>query len=243
MRAWRETLSGLPSFPPALLPALLLAVLCMPGPAWGEVFKWVDDNEVAHYTSNRASIPIKYQDTVKLVETRSDAGLYRTREITLPEGPVPGFDEEPLAPEPAAGPRKTGTDVVGDVLEGEAEGTPAAEAAPESTRRTGIRRIARLGLREYTGKGEAWWRAQFAQARALVDKQQQVVDSHRDQLRQIIKSHASGNEVLPLEDDPEFQKLARILPREESRLNQHKRDLRRLDARATELRIPESWRQ
>lgn len=242
MRAWGEPRTARASRRPALLLALLVAALCLPAAARGEIFKWIDDNDIAHYTSNRASIPIKYQDTVKLVETRSDAGLYRTQELALPEGPVPDYDESPLPPEDGGAPRTTGTDIVGDVLDGEAAAAPAAPSG-ETVRRPVIRRTARLGLREYTGKGEAWWRAQFAQARALVEKQQKVVDAYRDQLRTIIKSHASGNEVLPLEDNPEFQKLARVLPREESRLNQHKRDLRRLDARASELRIPESWRQ
>ncbi|MDP3937891.1 MAG: hypothetical protein Q8R92_07120 [Deltaproteobacteria bacterium] len=239
MRAWGEARRGLP----ALLLALAIAGIGMPGAAQGEIFKWIDDKEVAHYTSNRASIPIKYQDTVKLVETRADPGLYRTLDIALPEGPVPGFEEEPLAPEGDAPRRTGGTDVVGDILQGEAAGAPAASAARQAAPRPAIRRTARLGLREYVGKGEAWWQAQFAQANALVSKQQQIVDAHRNQLRKIIKSHSSGNEVLPLEDNPDFQKLSRILPREESRLNQHKRDLRRLDARATELRVPESWRE
>lgn len=227
-------------FRAAFLLAAFLGALSLPGLARGEIFKWVDDNDVAHYTSNRASIPIKYQDTVKLVDT--GAGVFRARDLALPEGPAPEVEEERIPPETATRSRKAGTDVVGDVLEGSPQGTRRAAAPPETAQRPVVSRTARLSLRAYTGKGEGWWRAQFAQAEAKVEKQQRIVDAYRNQLRSIIKSHASGNEVLPLEDDPDFQKMARVLPREESRLNQHKRDLRRLEARAQELRIPDSWR-
>ena len=118
MRAWYERI-------PPLLP--LLFTLCLiaslsPVRADAQVFKWIDENEVAHYTSNRASIPIKFQDTVKIVEPEPSSDLFRTREITLPEAGLPDLQEEYLPHEPAFTPRKPGTDVVGDVLE-----TPASD--------------------------------------------------------------------------------------------------------------------
>ena len=238
MRTWYDRI-------PPLLP--LLFTICLTASLFAvradaQVFKWIDQNEVAHYTSNRASIPIKYQDTVKIVETESRSDLFRTREVTLPQAGPPDLHEEYLPPEPAFTPRKPGTDVVGDVLE-----TPGTAASPanEATAQpppARQRRTTRLGLKAYTGKSEGWWRSRFSQADALVDKQQRIVDAHRKKLRKIIKSHASGNEVIPLEDDPEFQKMARVLPREEGRLNKVKRQQRRLGARAEELRIPGSWR-
>ncbi|MFQ5457922.1 MAG: DUF4124 domain-containing protein [Myxococcota bacterium] len=239
MKVWQERI---PAFLPFLF-AVFIAAFLGPAPAAGQVFKWVDENEVAHYTSNRASIPIKYQDTVKIVEADTRSNLFQTREVPLPGTGTPGLQEEYLPPEPASVPRKTGTDVVGGVLETpEGAGTPQGAARPAEPRGRPAR-TARLGLKSYTGKGEGWWRARFSQAGGLVEKQQRIVDAHRNQLRKIIKSHASGNEVVPLEDDAKFQKMARVLPREESRLNKFKRDLRRLEARADELRIPDDWRR
>jgi len=237
MRAWYERI---PSLLPLVFTVCLTASLA-PVRADAQVFKWIDENKVAHYTSNRASIPIKYQDTVNIVEPESRSDLFRTREVTVPQAGSPDLQEEYLPPEPAFTPRKPGTDIVGDVLETPGTGAASgsrAEAEPPPAR---PRRTSRLGLKSYTGKGEGWWRSRFTQADTLVEKQQRIVDAHRNKLRKIIKSHASGNEVTPLEDDPEFQKMARVLPREEGRLNKFKRERRRLGARADELRIPDSW--
>ncbi len=235
MRAWYERIPPLLS----LLFTVCISASLSPVRADAQVFKWIDENEVAHYTSNRASIPIKYQDTVKIVEPEPRSDLFRTREVTLPQAGPPDLQEEYLPPEPAFTPRKPGTDVVGGVFETPGTGSRAeAQEPPARPRRT-----SRLGLKAYTGKGEGWWRSRFTQADTLVDKQQRIVDAHRKKLRKIIKSHASGNEVIPLEDDPEFQKMARVLPREEGRLNKFKREMRRLGARADELRIPGSWRR
>lgn len=239
MRVWYERI-------PPLLPLLFIVCLIAslsPVRADAQVFKWIDENKVAHYTSNRASIPIKYQDTVKIVEPEPRSDLFRTREVTLPQAGPPDLQEEYLPPEPAFAPRKPGTDVVGAVLE-----TPGTDAAPANRAEAQEpparpRRTSRLGLKAYTGKSEGWWHSRFARADTLVDKQQRIVDAHRKKLRKIIKSHASGNEVIPLEDDAEFQKMARVLPREEGRLNKFKRERRRLQARADEMRIPDSWKR
>ncbi len=205
------------------------------GPARAEIFKWVDEGSVVHYTTNRASIPIKFQDTVKIVETPPAAPPPVMREAELPPLPGPLLGEEELPP-----PRQGTSDVTGRLLE--PAPAPPAEAAPR-TRTASIAPSSALTLKSFSGKSEGWWRAQFYQQHQTVDRQQKIVDTHRTRLRQIIKSHAGGEQVLPLEDDPDFQKMADVLPREENRLNQIKRNFRRLEARADQLRIPESWRE
>jgi hypothetical protein len=208
-----------------------------------EIFKYIDDNEVVHYTANRASIPIRYQDTVKIVRPPASSHLFRAPDVPIPEPVYPEIEGGPLPPGVAGEPGDGGADVVGGVLSSRAtrpSGQESEEAASRPARRT---TTARLGLRAYSNKSEGWWRSQFIRERRVISDQRQIVDAHRKNLRKIIKSHASGNEVLPLEDDPEFQKMARILPREENRLNQFKRSLRKLEARANELRISDSWRR
>lgn len=213
----------------------LAACLSWPGAGRAEIFKWVDENSVVHYTANRASVPIKFQDTVKIVETPPAAPPPLMLEADLPPLSGPGFGEEELPP-----PRQGTSDVTGSLLQGAP--APRTEAAPR-TRTASVAPISPLNMKAYAGKGDGWWRAQFYQQRQAVDRQQKIVDTHRTRLRGIIKSHAGGEQVLPLEDDPDFQKMADILPREENRLNQLKRNLRRLEARADQLRIPESWRE
>jgi hypothetical protein len=226
------------------------ALLPLPSPALAEIFKWVDENNIVHYTANRASIPIKFQDTVKIVETPPEAPPLIRREVALPDtalpAGVPGVEEQDLSDVPAR-PRDGRTDVTGDLLQGGREtprtGAESAGTRPAPVRSASLGPSARLPLKEYVGKSEGWWRSHFYQSRQAVDRQQAIVDAHRKKLREIIKSHAGGNEVLPLEDDPDFQKMANILPREENRLNQLKRNLRKLEARAQELRVPDSWRE
>ena len=219
----------------------LLASLACPSPGRAEIFKWVDDNSVVHYTTNRAGIPIKFQDTVKIVETPPAPPLLRTSDLPhLPELEPP-ITEESLPGE--LPPPRGGTDVTGSMLRSGAAPRAAPSGAVPRTRTASIARTSPLALKAYVGKGEGWWRAQFYQQRDTVERQQKIVDAHRTRLRKIIKSHAGGEQVLPLEDDPDFQKMADVLPREENRLNQLKRNLRRLDARADELRVPESWRE
>jgi hypothetical protein len=199
----------------------------------------VDESGIVHYTTNRASIPVKFQDTVKIVETPAAAPPPLMREAELPPLPGPEFGEEDL-PSELLPPREGSSDVTGTLL----ESAPARKSEPAPrTRTASIKPASPLTIKAYTGKGEGWWRAQFYQQHQAVDRQQKIVDTHRTRLRQIIKSHAGGEQVLPLEDDPDFQKMADILPREENRLNQLKRNLRRLEARADQLRIPGSWRE
>ncbi len=217
----------------------LVAFISVPAAARAEIFKWVDENSVVHYTTNRASIPIKFQDTVKIVETPPVITPPLMREAELPPLPGPSFGEEEL-PLDLPSPRPGSSDVTGNLLQ--SEPAPKAEPTPR-TRTASIAPPSRLDVKAYTGKGEGWWHAQFYQQREAVGRQQTIVDTHRTRLRQIIKSHAGGEQVLPLEDDPEFQKMADVLPREENRLNQLKRNLRRLEARADQLRIPGSWRE
>lgn len=227
------------------LQCLILAAILTPSPARAEIFKWIDENEVVHYTANRASIPIKFQDTVKIVEPSRSPTLFRSRALPVPEtapgAGLAGVGEEALPPERPGEAPVRGGDVVGGVLSSVDRPAPAPEEPSDQTLRTA--RTTPLGLKGYAAKGEGWWRAQFVQSQDAVEKQQTIVNAHRQSLRKIIKSHASGNEVIPLEDNPEFQKMARVLPREENRLNQLKRNLRRLEARANDLRIPESWRR
>jgi hypothetical protein len=227
------------------LQCLILTAILSLSSARAEIFKWIDENEVVHYTANRASIPIKFQDTVKIVEPPSSPTLFRSRRVPVPEtapgADLGGVEEEALPPErPGEAPVRKG-DVVGGVLSSANRPSAAPEASSGQPLRTA--RTTPLALQGYAAKGEGWWRAQFIQSQDAVEKQQGIVNVHRQSLRKIIKSHASGNEVIPLEDDPEFQKMAHVLPREESRLNQLKRKLRRLEARANDLRIPESWRR
>lgn len=211
----------------------LAAPLRWPMPVQAEIFKWVDDNSIVHYTTNRASVPIKFQDTVKIVETPAAPPLLGGREIpSLPELEPPITEENLPAP-------RGGTDVTGSLLR---SGGPVTPVPTETKPRTRTASISPLDVKAYVGKGEGWWRVQFYQQRDSVERQQKIVDTHRTRLRQIIKSHAGGEQVLPLEDDPDFQKMADILPREENRLNQLKRNLRRLEARADALRVPEAWR-
>jgi hypothetical protein len=225
------------------LQALILAALLAPSPAAAEIFKWIDENDIVHYTANRASIPIKFQDTVKIVEPPASPTLFRTRDIPAREGApgLPGMAEDVLPAEHPGEAAIGENDVVGGVLSTPRRAAPRAEQPSREPVRTA--RTTPLGLKGYAAKEEGWWRSQFIQRQDAVAKQQGIVNAHRQSLRKIIKSHASGNEVIPLEDDPDFQKMARVLPREENRLNQLKRNLRRLAARADDLRIPESWRR
>ncbi len=227
---------------PALL-ALAGAWLLAAPPAGAEIFKWIDENSVVHYTANRASIPIKFQDTVKIVETPPETPLVRTREVPLPEAGVPAIEEEELPSETSESAPHNQSDVTGHVLASGRAGAAKPTAPRNEGRQASIPTSAALPMHGYLGRGEGWWRGQFLDARSAVERQQTIVESYRDRLRQVIKSHSGGDAVLPLEDDPEFQKMANILPREESRLNQLKRNLRRLEARANELRIPSDWRQ
>jgi hypothetical protein len=229
----------------ALGPALLVlagAWLLAAPPAGAEIFKWIDENNVVHYTANRASIPVKFQDTVKIVETPPETPLVRTRELPLSETGTPSVEEEELPSETSGGTPRNQSDVTGHVLSSDRSGAAGSGASAPEARHASIPRSAALPMHGYLGRGEGWWRAQFLDARAAVERQQTIVDSYRDRLRVVIKSHSGGDAVLPLEDDPEFQKMANVLPREESRLNQLKRNLRRLEARADELRIPSDWR-
>ncbi|OGP83989.1 MAG: hypothetical protein A2Y95_10390 [Deltaproteobacteria bacterium RBG_13_65_10] len=228
---------------PALLVLAGISWLLPVPPAGAEVFKWTDENSVVHYTANRASIPIKFQDTVKIVETPPEMPLARTREFPASETGIPGLEEEELPADSSRGAPPSRTDVTGNVLvSGQGAAAKSARTKTEG-REASIPRSAALPMQGYLGRGEGWWRAQFLESLRGVERQQQIVESYRDRLRQIIKSHSGGDAVLPLEDDPEFQKMANILPREESRLNQLKRNMRRLQARANELRIPSDWRE
>jgi hypothetical protein len=175
------------------------------------------------------------------VEAPPETPLVRTQEVPLSETGAPSIEEEELPSEISGGTPRNRSDVTGHVLGSAGAGAEKPGASGHEGRQASIPKSAALPMHGYLGRGEGWWRAQFLDARGAVERQQTIVDSYRDRLRIVIKSHSGGDAVLPLEDDPEFQKMANILPREESRLNQLKRNLRRLEARANELRIPSDW--
>jgi hypothetical protein len=133
----------------------------LPGPfRRAEIFKWVDESSIVHYTTNRASIPVKFQDTVKIVETPPASPPPLMREDELPPLPGPGFGEEDL-PSDLPPPLGGSSDVTGTLLQSE----PARKAEPAPRTRTASIKPASPPSRP-TGRARCW-RAQFYRQQAV----------------------------------------------------------------------------
>ena len=86
-----------PAIPALLLAACLAGIVLSPGQAAADIFRWVDDDGVLHFTDDPASIPASRRGTSSVV-IRQDAGS-RDAAPAAEAAPAP-TPPTPAAPDP-----------------------------------------------------------------------------------------------------------------------------------------------
>jgi hypothetical protein len=86
----------------ALLLLLALALALAPSPASSEVFRWVDELGVTHYTTDRSTIPRRFRGDAQAIVASPAPRANRAPSAATPPRPLPSesLPSEPLPSEP-----------------------------------------------------------------------------------------------------------------------------------------------
>ena len=93
----RPAIADSPPIRHAVAGLLILAVLGLPAaPARAEIYRWIDDAGVAHFTTDRKQVPGRYRSSLSVVRADRDAIPVDT--LPLPPGATPPFLEQSREP-------------------------------------------------------------------------------------------------------------------------------------------------